>query len=64
MLKKKKIKKPAKLEVINLKLTKHQHKAILAMAKRFAQGNMSAWLRAAGLGYVPKRVPVPLKISA
>jgi len=56
--------KKEKLQVINLKITSADRKAILAMAKRYAKGNLSAWLRAAGLEYIPsKKHPVPLKIK-
>lgn len=56
--------KKEKLPVINLKITSADRKAILANAKRYAKGNLSAWLRAAGLEYIPpKKRPVPLKIK-
>lgn len=56
--------KKEKLDVINLKITRADRKAIQAMAKRYAKGNLSAWLRAAGLEYIPSRKrPVPLKIK-
>lgn len=64
--KKKKVaakKKPAKaakksgsqLKIVNLKVGSKDRAALNAMAKKYAKGNLSAWLRHAGLRYVPKK---------
>lgn len=54
-------KKPAnngnhsKLRVVNVKMSEADRKSLIAHAKRFAEGNLSAWLRHAGRRYVPKK---------
>jgi hypothetical protein len=64
--KKKKVaakKKPAKaakksgsqLKIVNMKVGSKDRAALNAMAKKHAKGNLSAWLRHAGLKYVPKK---------
>lgn len=55
MKKKKAAAKVEKLEVINLKITKRDRKIIEALARKFAKGNLSAWLRCAGLEYIPSK---------
>ena len=44
-----------KLEVVNIKMQLPERKALEAKAKRFAAGNLSAWLRLAGLKYIPTK---------
>ena len=57
-MKKKAVKKrknyPTKLERINVKLKKDVLATLQKKADRYAEGNLSAWLRVAGLKYVPK----------
>lgn len=45
----------SKLGVVNVKMSAADRKCLKAQAKRFAQGNLSAWLRHAGRKYTPKR---------
>lgn len=55
---KKKVKRknyPTKLKVVILKAKHSEYKALVKMAKRFSEGNLSAWLRTAGLKYIPKK---------
>lgn len=40
---------------LNVKLSKKEKKAMEQNAKRFANGNLSLWLRYAGVNYVPRR---------
>ncbi len=47
-------KRKSDLDVIILKISAADRKKILANAKRFAEGNMSAWLRHAGKVYTPE----------
>lgn len=47
--------KKEKPTLINFKVVKSDLKAIEARAKKFAGGNLSLWLRHAGLKYTPKR---------
>lgn len=55
----KKSKKP-EAKLINLKVSVVQEKILLAKAKKFANGNLSSWLRYAALNYNPARLtPVP-----
>lgn len=53
----KQIKKPkkAKPSLINLKVDKKSLNAIIARAKKYAGGNVSLWLRYAGMTCTPKR---------
>lgn len=54
-----KLKKPkkskSKLKVSNFKADDKVIRALHAKAKKHAQGNFSAWMRHAGLKYVPKK---------
>lgn len=43
------------LEVINLKVTSRDRKRLEQNAKRYADGNLSAWLRYVGMQYTPKK---------
>lgn len=60
-MKKKKVKSKApkrkvyktKLEVVNIKMQLPERTTLEAKAKRYAGGNLSAWLRLAGLKYIP-----------
>lgn len=45
----------SKLKITNLKLGGKDRKALKEKAKLFTKGNLSAWLRYAGLQYVPKK---------
>lgn len=42
-----------KLKLVTLKMTKAEHSALIKQAKVYTHGNLSAWLRRAGLKYVP-----------
>ncbi len=44
-------KKKPKRTLLNLKVTDAQRKVMTANAKRFADGNISEWLRVAGVKY-------------
>lgn len=44
-----------KPKLINLKVNKLELALVLAKAEKFADGNLSLWLRHAGTHYVPKR---------
>lgn len=44
---------PTKLKVINLKARPAERKLLLQKAKLYADGNLSLWLRTAGLKYTP-----------
>ncbi len=46
----KKTKKP-KRTLLTFKVTPAQHEVMIAHAKRFADGNISEWLRVAGVKY-------------
>lgn len=50
----KSLKKDA-LTLMNLKVNEEDRKTLDARAKKFAKGNLSAWLRHAGKYYVPKK---------
>lgn len=53
------------LKMVNVKLSVKDRKALAKRAKQYAQGNISAWLREAGLKHVPKAgLKVPLVYSA
>lgn len=45
----------SKLGVVNVKMSNADRKRMIANAKRFAKGNLSAWLRHAGKVYTPKK---------
>lgn len=45
----------SKLSVVNVKISKKDRAALVANAKRFAKGNLSAWIRHAGRVYTPKK---------
>lgn len=51
------IKKPAKEKpkLINMKILEKDLKVLIARAKKYTDGNLSLWLRHAGLHYIPKR---------
>lgn len=42
-------------DVVNVKLSHDIRSTLRARAKKFAKGNLSAWLRYAGLKYIPKK---------
>lgn len=44
-----------KLIVVNVKMTRAERATLKAYAKRFADGNLSAWVRHAGHRYTPKK---------
>lgn len=48
---KKKLK--SRLTLINLKVTETERKMLMEMAKHFTGGNLSSWLRYAGVHHVP-----------
>lgn len=39
---------------VNIKLIEKDAKALRRMANKYADGNLSSWLRNAGLKYIPK----------
>lgn len=43
------------VERFGLKLLKQEREVLTARAKRFANGNLSAWLRYAGMHYKPAK---------
>lgn len=45
--------KKEKLTLINIKVSEKDRKRLMIQAKRYAEGNLSAWLRYAGINYVP-----------
>jgi hypothetical protein len=57
-----KLKKPVKLKktykakphLVNFKVTTEELKLLTAKAKKYAGGNVSFWLRHAGLHHIPK----------
>lgn len=51
MGRKRKSMKDSKSKLINLKMTPADHRALLKKAKEFSDGNLSAFLRRAGLLY-------------
>lgn len=53
--KKRKAANGSKLGVVNTKMSASDRKALQAKAKKFAQGNLSAWVRHAGKKYTPKK---------
>ncbi len=44
-----------KLEVVNIKMTLEEREALQERADLFCDGNLSAYLRGAGLEYVPRK---------
>lgn len=48
------IKETEDKKLINFKATEEEEKAILANAKKYAGGNMSAWIRFASQNFIPK----------
>lgn len=51
------LKKPKKEKAIlvNFKIEKNLLRMLTAKAKKYANGNISRWLRFAGINHVPKR---------
>lgn len=49
------IKSGSSLKIVNIKVGGKDRKDLNAKAKAHAKGNLSAWLRYAGLRYVPKK---------
>ena len=45
----------SKLKIVNIKVGGKDRSGLSAKAKAYAKGNLSAWLRYAGLRYVPKK---------
>lgn len=48
------MKKKSDKVLINLKTALAEKKSLEANAKKYADGNLSEWLRLAGLNYIPK----------
>lgn len=46
---------PTKLEVFYFKMTMRERKLLTARAKKYNEGNLSGWLRLAGLKYIPPK---------
>lgn len=46
---------PKTLDIVNVKMTPADRRRLIANAKKWAGGNVSAWLRHAGKVYIPKR---------
>lgn len=42
-----------KLELLNIKVSAKVKKQLTSKAKKYADGNLSNWLRQAGLKYIP-----------
>lgn len=55
--------KKIKSVLVPIKIPPRQLLALKAQARRFAKGNLSAWLRHAGLRYSPKRGEVVYTVS-
>jgi hypothetical protein len=47
--------KSKRLPLVNFKAASKDHKKIAALAKKYAGGNTSAWLRHAALNYRPAK---------
>lgn len=45
----------SKLRVVNVKMSRADRKRLTTLARKYAKGNLSAWVRHAGSRYVPKR---------
>lgn len=60
LLKKMKTTKKAKtkLKIMNIKVTSPKRIELRTRAKKYAKGNMSAWLRHAGTRYKPARAEI------
>ena len=56
----KKAKRASSEALINFRAPKEERRVFQANAKKFAKGNMSAWLRYAGANFTPKDVPKDL----
>lgn len=52
---KKKAKAHKSLDIVNVKMTSADRRRMIANAKKWAGGNVSAWLRYAGKAFTPKR---------
>lgn len=52
---KKKAKARGTLDIVNVKMTSADRRLLIANAKKWAGGNVSAWLRYAGTVFTPKR---------
>jgi hypothetical protein len=55
-------KKKSELEMIVMKISAKDLRRIKALAKKYADGNLSAWLRSAGLEYIPTKPLDPSQI--
>jgi len=44
-----------KLILVPIKMTPSEHRMLKLRANWFAEGNLSAWLRRAGMEYMPKK---------
>lgn len=49
------VKEKKSLKAINIKLTAEEREAIQALADKYAEGNLSEWLRFAGQHFVPSK---------
>lgn len=64
-MKKKSSKNKSELKIVNVKISAAERKRLQANADKFAQGNLSAWLRHSGRQYTPRRgEKVSLKVAA
>lgn len=60
-VKKKTSKKSTGAKLVNFRISSREERlAISRKARRFAKGNVSAWLRFAGSHFSPKKVPASL----
>lgn len=58
------LKRARRLGVVNVKMTNVDRKRLEQNARKFAHGNLSAWVRYAGRNHTPKRgEKVPLKVA-
>lgn len=46
---------PKKQTIINFRITKEEEQKLLKLAHKYTEGNLSAWIRYAGLHHVPKK---------
>ena len=58
MLKKLKIKKESSKVLVNFRVTKDELEEIKSLAKKYAGGNMTAWLKYTAINYKPKKSEV------
>ena len=58
MLKKLKIKKDSNKVLVNFRVTKGELEEIKALAKKYAGGNLTAWLKYTAINYKPKKSEV------